>query len=168
VAFFDVMRALRTTPATIPGIPYLAPNQALRTKWARRIGARRRIGIAWSTTCRYPGEEARSLELADFLSLVGCNPTECVSLQAHDHAAACAADIFTIEHGDFADVAAIASLMDRIISIDTAALHVAGALGHQNVLAILPPVPNWKWRHGNPWYPQMKFVRRPCHANEAA
>jgi hypothetical protein len=56
--------------------------------------------------------------------------------------------------------------MDRVVSIDTAALHVAGAIGHPDVLGILPEVPNWRW--SAPWYPEMKFIRRPCHADEAA
>jgi hypothetical protein len=166
VAAYDIMRRLRQTPATIPRGAYLAPDRGLREKWTRRIGARRHVGIAWSTTCKYPGEQARSIALNDFLAFVECKPEECVSLQAHDHEAARAEGILTIEAGDFADIAAIASLMDTIISIDTAALHVAGAIGHPDVLGILPEVPNWRW--SAPWYPEMKFIRRPCHAYEAA
>jgi ADP-heptose:LPS heptosyltransferase len=61
---------------------------------------------------------------------------------------------------DFADVAALASLMDEVVSIDTAALHVAGAIGHHDVTALLPFAPCWRWHCGSPWYPQIKLCRQ--------
>jgi len=78
------------------------------------------------------------------------------SLQAHDREAAEAHGVAAPRYGDFADVAAVASLMNKVVSIDTAALHVAGAIGHPDVTALLPPVPCWRWHNGNPWYPNIK------------
>jgi hypothetical protein len=163
VAFYDVMRNLQTTPATIPRAPYLAVDGFCAK---RRLGGRR-VGIAWSTLCQYPGEQARSMALDDFLELADLEAGQCISLQAHAHEEAQAAGVKPVHYQDFMHVAAVASLMDRIVSIDTAALHVAGAIGHPHVTGILPPVPNWRW--SAVWYPQMKFIRRQSHAaTEAA
>jgi hypothetical protein len=165
VAFYDVMRYLQTTPATIPRAPYLAVGNLLANTCKHQLG-RRHIGIAWSTLCKYPGEQARSMALHDFLELAGLEARQCISLQAHAHEEAAGAGVRPVHYQDFMGVATVASLMDRIVSIDTAALHVAGAIGHPDVTGILPPVPNWRW--SAPWYPQMKFIRRQSHADEAA
>jgi hypothetical protein len=158
-ALFDVMRALRETPATIPCGRYLVADEVLKTKWRERIGDRR-IGVVWSSLCKYPGEDARSMALEEFVALVPAEPGELVALQAHDVEAARAAGICVIEGGDFADVAAVAALMDRVITIDTAAVHVASAIGHPDVSVLLPHAANWRWGAGNPWYPDVKLCRQ--------
>lgn len=59
-----------------------------------------------------------------------------------------------------ADVAAIASLMDEVVAVDTLALNVAGAICHPRVTALLPLNCNWKWHCGSPWYPLIKLRRQ--------
>jgi ADP-heptose:LPS heptosyltransferase len=64
--------------------------------------------------------------------------------------------------GDFADTAAVISNLDLVISVDTAAAHLAGALG-KPVWLLLPYVPEWRWlldREDNPWYPTMRLFRQ--------
>jgi len=147
----------------IPAPPYLQTDAGLRAYWACKIfnGDVRRIGIAWSSNTNHASEhenQTRSLPLADFLDLLPLRGS-LFSLQQHERELAECLGVHTPELTDFADVAALASLMDVIVSIDTAALHVAGAIGHQNVIAVLPWAPTWRWHAADRWYPQIKLCR---------
>ena len=68
------------------------------------------------------------------------------------------------EIGDFADTAAIISLLDVVISVDTAVAHLAGALG-KPVVILLPHAADFRWmrqRADTPWYPSAKLLRQPA------
>ena len=72
-----------------------------------------------------------------------------------DHSAALA---------DFADTAALLSLMDLVISVDTAVAHIAGALARPTWL-LLPFSAEWRWlteRADSPWYPTLRLFRQPA------
>ena len=63
---------------------------------------------------------------------------------------------------DFTDVAAAIESLDLIISVDTAVLHLAGAMG-KPVWALLAFAPDWRWmleREDSPWYPTMRLFRQ--------
>ena len=65
---------------------------------------------------------------------------------------------------DFADTAALLSLMDLVISVDTAVAHLAGALARP-VWLLLPFSAEWRWltlRADSPWYPTMRLFRQPA------
>ncbi len=65
---------------------------------------------------------------------------------------------------DFADTAAIVSLLDVVISVDTAVAHLAGALG-KPVLVLLPFAADFRWMRGRddtPWYPTATLLRQPA------
>ncbi len=66
------------------------------------------------------------------------------------------------EIGDFADTAAALSNLDLVIAVDTAVVHLAGAMGCP-VWALLPRVADWRWlleREDSPWYPTMRLFRQ--------
>ena len=49
-----------------------------------------------------------------------------------------------------------------MITVDTAAAHLAGALGRTAWL-LLPYVPEWRWlidRPDSPWYPSLRLFRQ--------
>jgi ADP-heptose:LPS heptosyltransferase len=63
---------------------------------------------------------------------------------------------------DFADTAAVMAQLDLIISVDTAVVHLAGALGRE-VWTLLPFTSDWRWladRDDSPWYPSMRLFRQ--------
>lgn len=63
---------------------------------------------------------------------------------------------------DFADTAAVVGALDLIISVDTAVIHLAGALG-KPVWLLLPPVPDFRWLmqgETSPWYPRLRLLRK--------
>jgi ADP-heptose:LPS heptosyltransferase len=67
-----------------------------------------------------------------------------------------------IELKDLADVAALVSWMDVIISVDSAVAHLAGAMG-KTIWLLLATQPDWRWlpgREDNPWYPTMRIFRQ--------
>jgi hypothetical protein len=61
------------------------------------------------------------------------------------------------------DLAAVLVNLDLVISVDTAVVHLAGALGVA-VWTALAFVPDWRWllhREDSPWYPTMRLFRQP-------
>jgi tetratricopeptide (TPR) repeat protein len=165
--------AFNTRLETIPApVPYLTATRDRVEKWRQRLpGTRlRRVGIAWAGNANFKGDQSRSIglpRLSPLLSVPGC---QLVGLQKDlrdgDR------DILRshpqlIHSGDaiedFADTAAVMSLMDLVVSSDTSVAHLAGALG-KPVWILLPYVADWRWLRGradNPWYPTARLFRQP-------
>jgi len=167
---FDLPVILRATPDTLPPPPYIRPDEVQIAHWTNRVGndGRRRIGIAWSTkfdeTTEHPNAR-RAIPLDQFLGLLNAPPDcELWSLQTQECKEAMTSGIHAPHYQDFADVVAIVSLMDAIVSIDTAALHIAGAIGHSNVYALLPYAATWRWVR-NDWYPRLKRCQQTSPGN---
>lgn len=60
---------------------------------------------------------------------------------------------------DFADTAGLMAQLDLVVSVDTAPLHLAGALGVPTV-ALLDTPRCWRWlrdREDTPWYDGMRL-----------
>jgi Tfp pilus assembly protein PilF len=165
--------ALRTTLDTIPApARYLAADPVRIARWARRLGDRPgpRIGIAWSGNPNVRSLRNRHLPLDRLLAALPQGP-EYVSLQkdvlASDSEALAAAPWlkhFGAELTDFANTAALAEQMDLIVTVDTSAAHLGGALGRPTWL-MLPFVSEWRWlleRDDSPWYPSLTLYRQPA------
>jgi ADP-heptose:LPS heptosyltransferase len=63
---------------------------------------------------------------------------------------------------DFADTAAIISMLDLVISVDTSVAHLAGAMARP-VWILLPMIPDFRWlldRTDSPWYPTARLFRQ--------
>ncbi len=63
---------------------------------------------------------------------------------------------------DFLDTAAVISQLDLVISVDTAVVHLAGAM-NKPVWTLLPSVNDFRWlrdRQDSPWYPSMRLWRQ--------
>ncbi len=64
---------------------------------------------------------------------------------------------------DFADTAAVVSLLDLVIAVDTGVAHLAGSLG-KPVWVLLPFIAEWRWLEGrddSPWYLAARLFRQP-------
>jgi tetratricopeptide (TPR) repeat protein len=165
--------AFKTTIATVPArIPYLRSRPELRAEWAQRLGPRQglRVGIVWSGTTLF-GTDSRRVRSIPLASLQSIAPegVEFVSLQKEirdSDRAALAAWPGLSHHGhalrSFADTAALADLVDLVISVDTSVAHLAGGLGRP-LWVLLPYSADWRWmaeREDSPWYPGARLFRQ--------
>jgi tetratricopeptide (TPR) repeat protein len=163
--------AFATRLDTIPAdVPYLGADAERLVAWRRRLGAstRPRLGVVWSGQVRHSNDHNRSIPLAAFVPLAGLG-MEIVSLQndvrASDADAMRRLDVrnFAAHLSDFAETAALVSLMDVVVAVDTSVAHLAGALG-KPLAILLPFAPDWRWmleREDSPWYPTARLYRQP-------
>jgi hypothetical protein len=160
---FDLPRIL----GKMPPRPYLTAELDLVHQWRDTIGHGHHVGIAWSTVHRAPWRNIDLDLLDDYLKRRFPDFTPVV-LQTNGLEDASRRGMAVREVRDFADLAALISCMDKVISIDTAALHLAGAIGHADVTALLPHVPCWRWLNGSPWYSGIKIRRQQSRGDWAS
>lgn len=151
--------------------PYLRLDPAWRGIWRERLGPAtgRRVGINWAGNSTHVNDWRRSIAARRLLPLLTSHPEiRFYSLQIeppNDEGQSLreAGLIDLTEHiTDFADTAAFLSELDLIISVDTAVVHLAGALGRP-VWTMLPLAPDWRWglhREDTRWYPTMRLFRQ--------
>ncbi len=156
-------RAFGTTPDTIPPGDYLAVPASTGT---------RRIGLVWAGQARpwLPGfaalDSRRSVGPDVFAPLTRLGGVRFVSLQTGPAAALkpSGLDIEDPMAGvrDFIDTAGIVAGLSLIVSVDTAIVHLAGAMGKP--VFMLDRYDNcWRWltgRSDTPWYPNMTIFRQ--------
>jgi hypothetical protein len=171
-ALMSLPFALRTTLASIPArVPYLMAGQERIDRWRSILGdtTRPRVGLAWSGSATHTNDRNRSMPLAQLAPLSAVAGT-LVSLQKDVRPEDTEAlRELRVEHfggrlHDMEDTAALIALMDVVVSVDTSAAHLAGAMA-KPVRILLPHVPDWRWlteRSDSPWYPTAKLVRQPA------
>jgi hypothetical protein len=166
--------AFGTTVDTIPApVPYLAPAPGKVLQWRSLIDRHQSplIGLAWSGSREHKNDRNRSIPLQYLLPLLKIPDFTFFALQKELRDG----DAMLIEHAprimtlgeklnDFTDTAAIISLLDLVITVDTAVAHLAGAMG-KPVWILLPFSADWRWmreRHDSPWYPTARLFRQPA------
>jgi tetratricopeptide (TPR) repeat protein len=175
VPLMSLPRALHLTPNAIPEQePYLSVDASRIAAWAERLGPSGfKIGIAWQTTRR-----DKSVPLINFAPLAEIDGVRLISLQKQPGSAEIDQMSFAsrIERPtDDADTGAEALLdtgaimmnLDLVVSVDTMAVHLAGALGRPAFVA-LRRVADWRWltdREDSPFYPATRLFRQPVHGD---
>ena len=159
--------ALESIPADIP---YLSADIDQVEKWQKRLGPRKkpRISIVWAGRRHEPINRTRDMPV-EALAPLGRLNIEIISLQKEipeeDRKPLESMPQFRClgeTLADFADTAALIENLDMVISIDTAAAHLAGALG-KRVWIMLRHSGEWRWllqRSDSPWYPSMRIFRQ--------
>lgn len=169
-----------TELATVPGTtPYLKADPQKVARWSGRIRSAVgdtafKVGIAWAGRPSHPNDRARTLRWSQLLPLTRIPGVALVALQkeipASDRAefpAGLGALDLSGELGDFGDTAAVIEACDLVVTIDSSAAHLAGALG-KPVWLMLPWVPDWRWlldREDSPWYPTLRLFRQPSRGD---
>lgn len=169
-------RLFGTVLETIPAaVPYLRADPDAVALWHERLAEmpRRRVGLAWAGGQRPDNPHAaaidrrRSIPLADLAPLATIGDCGFVSLcLGRDGSAADATWMFdpSAHISDFADTAALMESLDLVIAVDTAAAHLAGALGRP-VWLLNRHDTCWRWlrdRDDSPWYPTLRQFRQPA------
>jgi len=180
---FDVHCEMMSLPmamglklADLPGaMPYLSADAQRVTKWRQRLAGLPRplVALVWAGRPTHFNDANRSLTLAQLAPLARPDVTF-LSIQkgpAEVQASAPPAGMSLVslseEISDFEDTAAILSIADLLISVDSSPVHLAGALGRP-VWVMLPFVPDWRWlleRHDTPWYPATRLFRQPSRGD---
>ncbi len=163
--------AFETSLATIPGaVPYLAASAARRQEWARRLGPAegQRIGLVWAGNSLHGNDARRSMPLAAAAPLLALG-AEVIGLQhelpERDRATLAAMPALRMlgpQCRDFDDTAALVSLLDVVVTVDTSVAHLAGALGRPVCILLAQPS-DWRWllrREDSPWYPTARLFRQ--------
>jgi hypothetical protein len=148
---------LGATPETLPNAPYLravgAPPGRLPAGPPRGFPKGLKVGLMANGNPANSNDRNRSLTDEDARMLREL-PARIVDL---DPAASGAAD--------FADTAAIIGQLDLVITVDTAAAHLAGAMGKPCWVLLPAQGLDWRWmraRRDSPWYPSMRLYRQPA------
>lgn len=167
---------LELRQADLPGtIPYLQPDPARVAVWRKRLETHPRplVALVWAGRPEHPNDANRSLDLAALAPLAMQGITF-LAVQKGLAAARASAPpagmtLVPLDDGinDFDDTAAILSIADLLISVDSSPVHLAGALGRP-AWVMLPFVPDWRWllrRDDTPWYPTMRLFRQSERGN---
>jgi Flp pilus assembly protein TadD len=128
------------------------------------------IGVAWQGSTQNPMDRFRSFPLAELAPVADIPGVRLVGVQAVDGMDQIPAlggrfpivELPTKRPREFVDTAALLSLLDLVITPDTAVAHLAGGLGVPVWLA-LSTVGEWRWmldREDSPWYPTMRIFRQ--------
>ena len=169
IEIMELPRAFRTHLATIPhDVPYLrAPDHIVAwcgRRFERYTGLR--VGIVWAASDWNMERNIPVDTLAPLLT------TPAVSFFSFQHGAA-RDNLPLLQHiapiadmapvcSEIVDTAAALRHMDLLISVDTLAAHLGGALGRP-VWTLLHSASDWRWmldREDSPWYPTMRLFRQ--------
>ncbi|GAN82113.1 glycosyltransferase family 9 protein [Acidocella aminolytica] len=155
----------------LPGaMPYLTADPQRLALWRERLQGLPRplVALVWAGRPTHPNDANRSMRLTQFAPLAEAQATFLAVQKGPAEAEAATATAgmkvmcLAKEIRDFEDTAAILTVADLLISVDSSPVHLAGALGRP-VWVMLPFIPDWRWlmsRHDTPWYPSTRLFRQ--------
>ena len=161
-----------TEVGSVPAaVPYLFAEEDAVLAWRERLSdapsGSIKVGLVWAGRSRLHSpdlvatDRRRSISPEMFAPLLGVPGVRYYSLQKDGPAAPPEYNLIDLmaECGDFADTAALITNLDLVISVDTAVVHLAGALG-KPVWVLNRFDSCWRWlqdREGSPWYPTLRL-----------
>jgi tetratricopeptide (TPR) repeat protein len=171
---FDPMMSLplrfQTRLESIPReFPYITVDPERVAAWRDRLGSHTelRVGLVWRGSDN--PDPLRSITLEELAPLAAVSNVQFFGLQFGEAVADIAKSAawskmidLSAEVADFGETAACMMNLDLVLSIDTAAAHLAGALARP-AWTLLPISPDWRWlldREDSPWYPSMRLFRQ--------
>jgi tetratricopeptide (TPR) repeat protein len=172
IAEFDLEAHLLSLPGIVhphedalrAEVPYLHadPGRVATRKDRPGRDGRPRVGLVWAGNPDRADGRRRSIPFAALRPILDLPNVDVYSLQLGPAAAEFNRADREWGVADLAETAAMIMCLDLIISVDTMAAHLAGALGRP-VWTLLPAAPDWRWgleREDTPWYPTMRLFRQ--------
>jgi hypothetical protein len=164
--------ALGLKLSDLPGepAPYLTADPQRLALWRERLAdlPRPLVALVWAGRPTHLNDANRSIGL-DALAPLAETGATLLSIQKGPTELAAAAppagmNLVNLSPriADFEDTAAILSVADLLISVDSSPVHLAGGLGRE-AWVMLPFVPDWRWllgRDDTPWYPSVRLFRQ--------
>jgi len=172
-AWIDQMslpRVFATSSGTIPARGgYLAAEPVRVAAWWAGLPAGRKVGLAWAGNPNHSNDHRRSLPAEALAVLLAAPGIQFVSLQLGPRAPEAGLADQSDRLTDYAETAALIANLDLVVTVDTSAAHLAGALGVP-CWVMLPFAPDWRWRLGcedSAWYDALRLFRQPSPGNWA-
>ncbi len=175
VLLSSLPQIFNTVVDSIPAqTPYLAVDPERIAYWAQRLDTaqptrRARVGLAWSGRPTHPNNARRSIRMELLAPILGLDGVDFFGLQKpfpeEDRRFAATVSNFTdlsAELANFAETGAVMRNLDLVIAVDTAVVHLAGALGVA-AWVLVPEPADWRWllgRTDSPWYPTLRLFRQ--------
>lgn len=149
----ELPRVLRTVVETIPGdVPYLYLPRPAKAH-SRAV----KVGLVWTASTWNP---VRSIPIEQIRQLCVVPGVEFGTLQ---FGAECIGERLTEAGAPVLETAQAIAAVDLVITVDTMAAHLAGALA-KPVWILLPFAADWRWMlngTSSPWYPTAQLFRQP-------
>lgn len=158
---------------------YLHPDPDKVNLWRTRLnqmGPGAKIGIAWQGGTVITRRAIRSIDLPKLEPVLNVPNCHFISLQ-HDalpiqlmefnQIAGHKLHHFAGAHADLDETAALISCLDLIITVQTAIVHLAGAL-NRPTWVMVSSAPEWRYLCSGqtmPWYPSVTLFRQPSRSN---
>lgn len=175
VAIGSLPRLFRSSDSEFPDHRgYLHADDARIAHWKAKLSAlpgRLKVGISWRGGLASTRRGLRSIPLRQWRALLSLPEIAFVSLQYSDpdkEGAALFADSgICLEYwrdaiDDYDETAALVTALDLVVSVQTAVVHLAGALGKET-WALIPAAPEWRYGLAGasmPWYPAVRLLRQ--------
>lgn len=155
----------------LPGpMPYLSTDPERLALWRQRLAPVQglKVAMVWAGRPTHLNDANRSMTLAHLAPLaqegvtflsIQKGPREGEALQPPPGMKVIS---LSDQIHDFDDTAAILSIADLLISVDSSPVHLAGGLGRP-AWVMLPKLPDWRWlmdRDDSPWYPTLTLFRQ--------
>lgn len=141
VTFFNSIHTMGYSRETVPNLPYI--DRGFEFSGGK-------VGIAWSGNSQYAWSQAK------FLSFLKWDGFELYAMQLPT-----AGDdpdrVHPLTSKSFSETADLMAQMDHVVTVDTAAAHLAGAMGHPSAHAVIPYLRDWRWYHKDVWYPTLNI-----------
>jgi len=153
---------------------YLRADPARRDYWRTRLdelGGGPKIGISWRGGAKTTRRRARSIPLEQWTSILALPGMHFVSLQYGE----CRDELEAVQNAsrvpihqwpeaieNYDETAALVTALDLVVSVQTAVIHLGGALGRP-VWVLVSSRPEWRYHETGeslPWYPSVRLIRQ--------
>ena len=152
-------------------VPYIAASAIKKFQWDEKLTnathQKLRVGLVWAGRETHSNDKNRSIKLSQLGSFSELeDKIEFISLQkgVSENQESPFKNLHKLgsQIQTFDDTAAILANLDLLISVDSAPVHIAGAMGLPTWV-LLPSIFDFRWmvdRNDTPWYPSVRLFRQ--------